>query len=99
MGRTDALVSAPVAGRLVGWNLGPDPVALLAGACSPVHRIATAQPIYDVVTQRSRYLGRATVGEDRDPDAGVRHEGHQRAPPGPAATVRNDPVAAVVSRL
>jgi hypothetical protein len=71
----------------------------LAEALAPVDRLAATQPIDDVPGQRSQHCARVAIGQDRDPDAKVRHEGHLRPPTWPTSTMKKHPVTAIALTL
>jgi len=90
-------VDAPRPGThlFVCLQLGQNFVPPLALSFAPVDRIAAAQPVDDVPRQRRRYLALAAIGEDRDPDAKVRHERHRSAPSDPTATMTDQSVTTI----
>src|SRR5262245_2044715 len=84
---------------LVSLHLGKGLPPPLAEAPAPIDRLAAAQPIDDVPGQRSQDFARIAIGQDRDPDAKVRHEGHPCPPTWPTSTMKEHPVTAIALTL
>src|SRR5262245_19239267 len=95
MCRTRIWVTNLLPRLLISLHLGKGLFSSPAGALAPVNRLAAAQPIDDVPGQRSEHFARVAIGQDGDPDAKVRHEGHQCPPTWPTSTMKNQPVTTI----
>src|SRR5215831_6422061 len=84
---------------LVGAHLHKRFLAALAETLAPVDRLVAAQPVNDIPGECRRYFARATVREDRDADAKIGHQGHQRTPADPTAAVGNQPITPIALAL
>src|SRR5262245_37820277 len=84
---------------LVNLHLDKGLFPLLAEALAPIDRLAAAQAIDDVPGQRSQNCARVAIGQDRDPHAKVRHEGHPCSPTRPTSTMKKHPVTAIALTL
>src|SRR5947209_6742165 len=83
----------------VDLNLGEGFLALLSETLAPCDRLAAAQSIDDIVSQRFRHAVRASIGEDGNPEVEIRQQCHLRVPAGPASAMPNHPVASVAKGL
>src|ERR1043166_1321389 len=86
-------------GHPVDLDLREGFLAHLSETLAPCDRLAAAQSIDNEVCECFRHAVRASVGEDGNPQAEIRQQGHLRVPAGPASAMPDHPVAPVADGL
>src|SRR6202011_2317857 len=93
--RTRVFVTRLLPRILVDLHMGDELVAPLLEAGAPVDRLAAAQTVENVPSQRRRYFARAAVGKDGNADAMVRQQRHRLSPARPAAAMPDEPITVI----